>query len=100
MRVTRVHMGEITDHTARRRFELEEEGKLAFANYRREGEVLILPHVESHPDLRGKGTAGRLMAGVLDLARKRGLKVLPICGYAAAYIQRHPEYHDLLSGED
>jgi predicted GNAT family acetyltransferase len=93
-------MEQISDRTSSRRFELEEEGKLAFADYRLEGGILVLPHVEAHPDLRGKGTAGRLMAGILDLARERGLKVQPICGYAAAYIQRHPEYHDLLLGKE
>jgi uncharacterized protein len=91
-------MAEITDNTARGRFELEEEEKLAFANYRLEGNVLVLPHVEADPALRGKGAAGRLMSGVLELARERGWKVRPICGYAAAYIERHPEYRDLLAG--
>ena len=36
------------------------------------------------------------MAGVLDLARLRGLKVVPRCPYAAAFIRRHPEYQDLV----
>lgn len=88
-------MTQVTDNTARSRFELIEEGKLAFADYRLNGGVLILPHVEADPALRGRGAAGRLMAGVLNLARDRGLKVTPICSYAVAYIQRHPEYRDL-----
>jgi predicted GNAT family acetyltransferase len=90
-------MTQVTDNTARSRFELIEEGKLAFADYRLKGDVLTLPHVEADPALRGRGAAGRLMAGVLDLARARGLKVTPICGYAVAYIHRHPEYRDLLA---
>lgn len=89
-------MTEITDNTARNRFERVEEGKLAFADYRLDGDVLILPHVEADPALRGRGAAGRLMAGVLDLARERGWKVRPICGYAVAFIERHPEYRDLI----
>ena len=89
-------MSQISDNTARSRFELVEEGKLAFADYRLDDSLLILPHVEADPALRGKGTAGRLMTGVLELARERGWKVRPICGYAAAFIQRHPEYVDLL----
>jgi predicted GNAT family acetyltransferase len=88
-------MIEITDNTARSRFERVEEGKLAFADYRLSGNVLILPHVEADPALRGKGAAGRLMEGVLDLAKAKGWKVRPICGYAAAYIERHPEYREL-----
>ena len=89
-------MSPISDNTARSRFELVEEGKLAFADYRLDDSLLILPHVEADPALRGKGTAGRLMSGVLELAHERGWKVRPICGYAAAFIQRHPEYADLL----
>jgi len=89
-------MNQVTDHPARRRFELEEEGKLAFANYRREGNLLIIPHVEADPALRGRGTAGRLMAGMLEIVRSRGEKVRPICGYAVAWIRRHPDHHDLI----
>ena len=89
-------MATISDNIARSRFELEEDGKLAFADYRLEGNLLILPHVEADPALRGKGAAGRLMAGVLELACERGWKVRPVCGYAAAYIERHPEFKELL----
>jgi predicted GNAT family acetyltransferase len=84
------------DNPAQGRFELMEEGRLAVADYREVGGVLVLPHVEADPALRGRGAAGRLMTGVLEIARERGLKVRPICGYAVAFIQRHPEYHGLL----
>ncbi len=90
-------MHPISDNAASSRFELIEEGKLAFAQYRLTGGVLILPHVEVDPAIRGRGAAGRLMAEVLLLARERGWKVNPTCGYAAAYIQRHPENLDLLA---
>jgi predicted GNAT family acetyltransferase len=84
----------VTDNPARGRFELEEEGKLAFSDYRQDGDVLVLPHVEADPGLRGKGTAGRLMEGTMALAKERGLKVLPVCGYAVAWLQRHPEWSE------
>ena len=90
-------MTDVTDNTARRRFELEEEGKLAFADYRLRDGTLVIPHVEADPALRGKGTAGRLMEGVLDHARREGLKVSPLCGYAAAYMRRHKQFADLLA---
>jgi len=89
-------MTHVTDNTADSRFELSEDGYTAFADYRRQGDRLIIPYVESPMPLRGKGTAGRLMEGVLAAAREQGLKVTPICGYAAAYIRRHKEHHDLL----
>ena len=89
-------MSAIIDNTMQQRFELHEQGKLVFADYRLADGVLSLPHVEADPALRGRGAAGRLMEGILDLARQRHWKVRPICSYAAAFIQRHPEYHDLL----
>ena len=89
-------MNPVTDNVARERFELVEEGKLAFADYIREGDVLVLPYVEADPALRGRGAAGRLMEGVLGIVRERGLKVRPVCGYAVAYVERHPKWRDLV----
>jgi predicted GNAT family acetyltransferase len=90
-------MSGITNNEACGRFELMEDGKLAFADYLLNGDLLTLPHVETDPALRGRGAAGRLMAGVLELARERGWKVRPVCSYAVAYVERHPEYGDLLA---
>ena len=90
-------MSSVIDNGARARFELEEQGLLAFADYRRQGDRLMITHVEADPALRGMGTAGRLMEGVLAHARVEGLRVRPTCPYAAAYIRRHPEHADLLA---
>ncbi len=90
-------MSQVIDNVERSRFELEEQGLVAFADYRLQGAKMAIPHVEAPPALRGTGTAGRLMAGVLDQIRSRGLKVVPHCPYAAAFIRRHPEYQDLVA---
>lgn len=90
-------MSEVTDNPAESRFEMIENGHLAFADYRRQGDRLIIPHVEAADALRGSGAAGRLMEGVLAQARSEGLKVVPLCSYAAAYMRRHPEHQDLLA---
>ena len=87
----------VKDNPAKSRYELEVEGKIVFANYRRDATTLYIPYVEAPPSLRGTGAAGRLMEGVMQTARAEGLKVVPICGYAAMWIQRHGEYHDLLA---
>ncbi len=86
----------VTDNQARHRFELVEGGHTAFANYRRDGSELVIPHVEAPLPLRGKGTAGRLMEGIAALARERGERILPLCSYAALWFRRHPEHADLL----
>ena len=40
--------------------------------------------------------AGDLIQAGLESARARGLKVIPICPFFAAYIRKHPEEQDLL----
>ena len=35
------------------------------------------------------------MQGLLEQARAEGVKVLPLCSYARAWMQRHPEFRDL-----
>jgi hypothetical protein len=90
-------MAEFRDNREKGRFELEEAGAVAFADYRREGGKLVIRYVEAPPALRGTGAAGRLMQGVMEIARAEGMKVVPRCGYAAAWIRRHKEWHGLLA---
>lgn len=86
----------VRDNPARHRFELDVEGELAFASYRRDGRVLTIHHTEVPRHLEGRGIGARLVAGVLDLARAQGLTVVPRCSFVSAYIRRHPQYADLL----
>lgn len=87
----------VVENEARSRFELEENGELAFATYRRNGDVFTIPHVEAAMALRGKGAAGRLMDGIAAIARTQHYKIKPTCPYAVAWFKRHPEQSDLLA---
>jgi predicted GNAT family acetyltransferase len=87
----------IRDNVIKSRFELVESGQTVIADYRREPGVLVIAYVAAPPALRGTGAARRLMEGVLATARAEGRKVRPVCSYAAAYIRRHRQHHDLLS---
>lgn len=89
-------MSDVIDNAALHRFELSENGQLAFASYRRNGDRVVIPHVEAAIALRGKGAAGRLMQGVAGLARAQGFKIVPTCPYAVAWFRRHPEASDVL----
>ena len=87
----------VANNAAARRFELTEQGFTAFADYRRRGDVVDLPHVEAPVELRGTGAAGRLMEGIVAHARAEGFKIVPSCPYAAAWFQRHPAEADLVA---
>lgn len=73
------------------------EGGKVWADYSRQGDILAVLHVEAEPSLRGSGAAGTFMRGLADFARAEGLKLKPICGYAAVWLKRHPDTHDLLA---
>ena len=87
----------ITDNTERQRYEIEVDGQIVFAIYRRDGDVVHIRHVEAPVPLRGTGAADRLMVGIAAKARAENLKLLPLCGYARAWLRRHREYADLLT---
>ena len=90
-------MSQLINNAEAARYELDEQGETSWADYRLQGERLYINHVESPPALRGTGAAGRLMKAVAQDARDRGLKITPICGYAAAWLRRSPEFKDLVS---
>jgi predicted GNAT family acetyltransferase len=87
----------VTDNTARNQYELPVAGETVFARYRRSDGVVSILHVESPVSLRGTGAAGRLMQGIVELARQKNEKLVPLCSYAAAWMRRHPETADLLA---
>lgn len=84
------------DNKDKNRFELEENGLLAWADYRIRDGKYLLPHVEAEPPLRGTGTAGRLMQQIVDHTRVHQLVLEPRCHYARLWFQRHPEAVDVL----
>jgi len=90
-------MSELRNNAEAARYEMDEQGQTSWADYRLQGERLYIDHVESPPALRGTGAAGRLMKALAQDARNRGLKITPICGYAAAWLRRSPEFKDLVS---
>ena len=88
----------VTDNAAASRFELAVGGATAFAAYRVSDGRLVFTHTEVPDSLSGRGIGSRLAKGALDLARTRGLPVEARCAFIAGYIDKHPEYRDLLAG--
>lgn len=78
------------------RFELERDGQVAYLEYTLSGDVLALVHTEVPAALRGHGLASELANTALDWARENHKKVDVICPSVAEYIEKHPEYADLL----
>lgn len=84
-------------HDTGTRFEMEEQDLVSYADYRKADGRLYIDYVFAPPALRGTGASGRLMEAVARKAKDDGLKITPICGYAATWLQRSKEYRDLVA---
>jgi len=93
-------MTDLRDVIADQRFEQgfsDPEGQLraVFADYAVQGTTRVILHVEADPALRGTGAAGQFMQSLAQHARAEGLKLVPRCSYAVAWLKRHPEFSDV-----
>ena len=82
----------ILDNKEKNRFEIHQDGYVAFEDYALfEGGISYL-HTEVPKELSGKGIASALAKLILDYAIENNLKVKPFCPYIKAYIDKHEEY--------
>ena len=72
---------------------------LGLAAYRREAGRVVFTHTEVDPDAEGTGVGGKLVRGALDDVRARGERAVPQCSFVRGWIERHPEYRDLVDAE-
>lgn len=87
----------ISDEPGRNRYEMREDGELlGFADYELADRSLVLPHTEIDSARSGRGLGAALVRYVLDDARKRELSVIPYCSFVRDYLDRHPEYRELV----
>lgn len=88
---------EVTDAPDRGRYEIHRDGVLiGFADYVRRGGIVSFTHAEVFPEARGSGAASMLAQRSLDDLRTRGERVRPLCPFYVSWIERHPDYQDLV----
>jgi uncharacterized protein len=91
---------EVRDAPDRRRYEVLEDGTLAgFAAYHDYGGARVFTHTEVFPDFEGRGVGSALARGALDDVRASGRVVVAQCPFIRDYIERQPEYADLVDAD-
>jgi NAD+ kinase len=88
----------VVDSFQRQRYELIVGGEVAgVLHYRRHGARIELLHTEIEQPFSGRGLASRLASAALDDARSRATPVVVTCPFVIGYLDRHPEYADVLA---
>lgn len=89
---------DIRNNEEESRFETTVDGQVAFAAYDLEDpDRIVFTHTIVPEALSGRGIANQLVKHGLEHAREKKLTVVPQCSFVAAYVQRHPEYGELLA---
>ncbi|WP_276496389.1 GNAT family N-acetyltransferase [Pontibacter litorisediminis] len=75
-------------------FEGDEEAELTYTYT--EDQIMDFDHTFVPDSQRGKGLAGKLVKEGLEFAKSNNYKIIPSCPVVEAYIERYPEYKDMV----
>lgn len=89
---------QVTDNPGESRFEARVDGELAgFAEYLTSEDLVTFTHTEVFDAFEGQGVGSALARGALDAVRADGTRrVLPRCPFIRGWIEKHPDYQDLV----
>jgi predicted GNAT family acetyltransferase len=88
----------VADAPAEHRYEARDGETLAglAAYLLTNGNLIVFTHTEVEAGYEGKGVGSQIARAALDGARDRGLRVVPLCPFIKGWIERHPDYADLV----
>lgn len=59
-------------------------------------ELIIIDHTEVEPEFKGKGIGKQLLYSIVEMAREKGIKIMPLCPFANAMFQKNEDMQDVL----
>jgi len=90
-------MTKVTHDTTAERYLITVDGRDAgYADYIQGDGVRDFHHTVIDPEFRGQGLSKPLIQAALDDTRAAGDKVRSLCSAVAGFIEKHPEYRDLV----
>ncbi len=82
---------EVKHEPDRSRFEAEVDGQLAYLDYRRTGDTVVMPHTVVPREIEGRGVAGELTRTAVAWAREQSLEIDAQCSYVRGWLAKHPD---------
>jgi len=59
-------------------------------------DLIIIDHTFVSEELNGRGIGKLLLKELVDWAREEDKKIMPLCPYAKAQMEKNKEYHDMI----
>lgn len=59
-------------------------------------ELIIIDHTEVEPAYNGKGVGKQMLYTIVEMARERNIKILPLCPFANALFRKLEDIKDVL----
>jgi predicted GNAT family acetyltransferase len=59
-------------------------------------ELIIIDHTEVEPAYNGKGVGKQMLYKIVEMAREKNVKIIPLCPYAASVFKKAEDIKDVL----
>ncbi|MEM0986734.1 MAG: GNAT family N-acetyltransferase [Pseudomonadota bacterium] len=80
------------------RYVFRRDGHVAEMTFSRAGATrMIIDHTGVPEPLRGLGIGEMLVRRAVEDGRAEGIKIIPLCPFAKATLQKHPEWADVVA---
>ena len=87
---------ELIDNTEKNRYEFHIGTEVPRVEYIKTRDKIYLTHTEVPPSLAGRGIGAKLIGLVLEDIKEKGLTLVPLCPFVALYLQRNPQWKQLV----
>ena len=79
------------------RFVLDMNGQEIYVLYAEDKETIDLYSTYTPSQLRGQGLAEKVVLAAFEYAQEKNLKVIPSCWYVREFVEKHPEFQNIVS---
>ncbi|HEX9938199.1 MAG TPA: GNAT family N-acetyltransferase [Longimicrobium sp.] len=90
---------QVQRNEAEEQFEALVGGEKAVLTYAEQNGKFYVLHTEVPEAMEGHGVGSALVRAAMDYAREQGVKAVPFCAFAKAWLQRHQDYSDMVATE-
>lgn len=87
---------QLIDNQEAKQYQYHIDSYIPNIEYQKKGNDIALLHTNMPKDLRNQGIGTQLVHDTLEDISQKNMKVVPLCGFVASYINKNPQYKHLV----